>query len=285
MNFIKIVIVSIIVIVQLVGNLLNAQVDSTELKRFKERRLTRRVLQNALDYNSISYKIDAKINTGEKSYNLNIIFRNAKDSVIWINANHNTGIPVARFLIDKDSTRFLNRIDNKYLLSTNDELKNLLNYDLDFEMIQSIFTAGLLNPEPEKDPVQVFSRYNVYRIDSCYVMQNIKKKKLERLTKKNKIDEYFLHQVTINEQFIITGLKVEDNVNLQKIEIFYKDYTELENGKMFPQTIEIIARNEKGTTTINLELKKIKVDQDDLDYPFKVPEKYTAIDLRKTEEN
>jgi hypothetical protein len=255
-----------------------SQSDSLSLKRLKERKLSKNVIDQYFEYNDLSYKIDADIQMGDKNHNLNITYRNIKDSVIWININHNTGIPVARFLITPDSTKFLNRIDNKYILLSNDQLVQKFNYDFDFDMIQSIFVSRLMNLDPEKDIIQTYSRYKVYQDSGLYIMQNIKKKRVKRLTKKNKIDEYFFHKVFINHQFWITAVCLEDNLNSQKIRLDYIDYTESDK-KRHPKNIELQLKSEKENVFMKMTIKKAKFDSKNLSTPFKIPSKYELMPL------
>ncbi len=252
------------------------QKDSTRLKRLSDRKLTKNIIANYFEYDNLSFKIDAKVVTIKKTYNLNIIYRNVKDSAIWINVNHNTGIPVARFLITPDSTKILNRIDNKYLAMSNKQIVNKFNYDITFDIIQSIFTAQLLNLDPEKEILQTYSHYKVY-IDSCaYLMQNIKKKKMHRLVKKDKIDEYYIHQIRINPDFKILSTSLDNNLKRQKI---FVEYSKYDKEKKYPKRMDITLSNKNGDTHINMKIKKAKFNKKNLGLSFKIPKKYERITL------
>lgn len=252
------------------------QKDSTRLKRLSDRKLTKNIIANYFEYDNLSFKIDAKVVTIKKTYNLNIIYRNVKDSAIWINVNHNTGIPVARFLITPDSTKILNRIDNKYLAMSNKQIVNKFNYDITFDIIQSIFTAQLLNLDPEKEILQTYSHYKVY-IDSCaYLMQNIKKKKMHRLVKKDKIDEYYIHQIRINPDFKILSTSLDNNLKRQKI---FVEYSKYDKEKKYPKRMDITLSNKNDDTHINMKIKKAKFNKKNLGLSFKIPKKYERITL------
>ena len=252
------------------------QKDSTRLKRLSDRKLTKNVIANYFEYDNLSFKIDAKVVTTKKTYNLNIIYRNVNDSAIWININHNTGIPVARFLITKDSTKMLNRIDNKYLAMSNKQIVKKFNYDITFDIIQSIFTAQLLNLDPEKEIIQTYSHYKVY-IDSCaYLMQNIKKKKMHRLVKKDKIDEYYIHKIKIDPNFKITSTSLNNNIKRQKI---FVEYSKYDKDEGFPKRIDIVLSNKNGDSQINMKIKKAKFNKKNLGLSFKIPKKYEKVTL------
>lgn len=254
------------------------QKDSSDLKRLNERRLTKKVLNQYCNYENLTYKIDAKINTSKKKYNLNIVYRNIKDSVIWMNINHNTGIPVARFLVTRDSTKFINRIDKKFMVISNENMANRFDYDISFDMLQAIFSAQLLNLEDEKDLVQAYSHYRVYADSAMYIMQNINKKRIGRLVRKNKLDDYFIHQVKIDSDFFIRSTSLEDHAKFQKITFDYPDYYE---GTRCPEKIEMQLINQSDTTDIELKIKKVKLNEEEISTSFSIPEKYEEMLMPK----
>ena len=255
----------------------SAQRDSTKIRRMSDRKLIKKVISQYNNYNNLSFKIDAKIETVKKKHNLNILYRNVKDSLIWINVNHNTGVPVARLLLTQDSTKMLNRLDNEYLLISNEQIVQKFDYDISFEMIQSIFVGKLLNLEPDKGIIQSYKHYKVY-IDSCtYVMQNIKKKKINRLVRKDKIDEYYIHQVRIDSDFKILSMSLENNSKKQKIFVEYFDY---DKETQIPKKVNIALTNADGETKISMKIRKTKFNKKDLGLSFKIPKKYTPSVLK-----
>lgn len=258
----------------------SAQKDSTDIKRLSNRRLTKKIVNQYSKYDNLSFKIDAEIETASKKYKLNITYRNVRDSLIWINVNHNTGVPVARLLLSPDSTKMLNRLDNEYLIISNEKIVERFNYEIDFDMLQSIFVAELINLELEKNIIQSYKHYKVY-FDSCsYSMQNIKKKRVNRLVKKDKIDEYYFHRVDISHLFKILSMSLENNLKKQKINIEYSDYN---NENQIPGKINILLGNKDGETKVKLKIKKVKFDKDKLSTSFKIPKKYTKAEIKSPE--
>jgi hypothetical protein len=213
-----------------------------------------------------------KVTAKDKTYNLNVLFRNIKDSAIWINVNHSSGIPVARFLITKDSTKVLNRRDNEYLVISNDQIVQKFDYDISYNMLEAIFTAQLINLEPNKKILKTYKNYKVYNIsDSLYLMQNFKKKRVTRLVEKEKIDEFYIHEVKVNKSYRIISTSIEDNVNKQKIFVEYPEFN-VENN--FVEKILVLLTNKGQETKIEMKIKKTKYNKESLRLPFKVPSKY-----------
>jgi len=248
-----------------------AQTDSIQVKRMSERKLTKNIISQYCEYDNITLKINAKIISPKKTYNLNISYRNIKDSIIWINVNHNSGIPVARFLITPDSTKMINRIDKHFLSMSNQQIVQKLGYDLSFDMIQAIFTAQLINLNSKKNLMQVYKHYKVYQDSNRYVLQNIKRNKLHRLQKKDKMDEHLIHKVQVDNYFKIISTSIQDYINHQEIEIKYPQY---QKDKKCMKEIYLSLKREDKTILMELKIKKIKRDKAKISFPFKVPEKY-----------
>ncbi len=257
-----------------------SQNGTPELKKIKAKRLSKRVMEQYFDYQNLTYKMSAEVSVADKTHHLVLAYRNIKDSVIWINISHKSGLPVARFLITPDSTKFLNRMDKKYMLLSNNEIVKKFGYDLDFDMIQSIFLARLINLDPEKDVQQTYSKYKVYHDQGLYLLQNIKKKKVKRLAKRNKIDDFFFHKVYISANFLIQSLALEDNTNYQKIAIEYSEYKTADN-KTYPKLMKLDLKAKNKQIAMDIKLKKAKFDSKKLNTPFKIPSKYAPASITK----
>ena len=246
--------------------------DSLLFIRNFERKLTKRVINEYVDYHSISLKMDVKIQNKDKTYKLNILYRAIKDSVIWINVNHNSGIPVARLLITPDSVKMLNRRENQYSELSTKEIVKKFNYEIDFYMLQSVITAQLINLDPGKKILKTYKKYRVYNIeDSLFLMQNFKKKKVDRLIKKDKIDEYYIHEVLIDKKYRIRSTSIKNNVCRQKIEL---DYLKYNSENSFVKEIQFRLMNKDKETDIDISIKKVKIDPSSIKFPYKIPKKY-----------
>jgi len=251
--------------------------DSLRYMRNFEKKLTNNVINNYVDYHSLSLKMDVKIETKNNTYKLNILYRAIKDSVIWINVNHNTGISLARILITPDTVKMLNRRENEYVEFSTNEVVKKFNYDIDFHMLQSVITAQLINLDPNKKVLKTYKKYRVYLIeDSLYLMQNFKKKKVERLIKKDKIDEYYIHEVLIDKTYKIRSTSIKSNISKQKIIV---DYTKYDSKIFFVEKINFLLQNKEKQSKIEINIKKVKIDPASLKFQFKIPKKYKFVDL------
>ncbi len=251
-----------------------SQTDTLCLKKMKSKRLVKQLVSGYNSYYNCSYKIDANVETKDKKHRLNISYRSVKDSIIWINVSHNTGIPVARFLITPDSTKFLNRLKNTYTLMANSDIQKKFGYDVNFDMIQSVFNAELIKLEGDKELVRAYGRYKVYQDSGLYVLQNLKERKIQRLIKKDKMAEHLLHKVFINRDFRIKSNQIEDHTKHQTVWIDYDKYKE-SKGFRYAKIIDFLLQNEKESLSIKLKVRKAKFNLKKLSFSFKIPSKYT----------
>ena len=252
---------------------LNAQENIKNLKKTPTRRLIKRVVKNYFDYNKVSYKITAKITTPKEKYRLNIACRIIKDSIIWINANHASGIAVARIIITQDSTKIINKLKKTYSLINNKELLKNIDYHLDFNTLQSILSAELINWENNKNIIKAYKDYKSYKDSTSYLLQNLKKRKLKRILKKDKVDKYIIHRIHINENYKITSSEFDDYTTQQNIQVNYDKYKTTDVG-LVPSLINLILKTRNDTTTVNMKIRKYKFDKKKLNFPFKIPKSY-----------
>ena len=259
-----------------------AQENLKNLKKTPTRRLVKNVIKNYLDYKNLSYKITAKITTPSNKYKLNISCRIIKDSIIWINANHASGIAVARIIITQDSTKFLNKLKKTYTLKSNKELLENLEYHLDFNTLQSILSAELINWENNKSIIKAYRDYKSYKDSSTYLLQNLKKRKLKRILKKDKIDKYILHRIHINRNYKIINSEFDDYASNQNLQVSYTKYKTTDIGTI-PTFINLLLKVGNDTTIAYMKIRKYKFNKKKLNFPFRIPKSYNSIQNKKSE--
>ena len=97
------------------------------------------------------------------------------------------------------------------------------------------------------------------------------------MVKKDKIDEYYIHQTRISPDFKIQSTSLDNNIKRQKIFVEYSKYNK---EKTFPKKINILLSNKNGDTQINMKIKKAKFNKKKLGLSFKIPKKYEKITLQ-----
>ena len=112
------------------------------LKAEGESFLLRKLRDNQMNFSSFSAKFEAVYNVNKSESKLNGQIRIIKDSAIWISLTPALGIEMARFLFTPDTIRFLNRMDNTYMVKSFSYINELINTSVDYDMLQSLLTGN-----------------------------------------------------------------------------------------------------------------------------------------------
>lgn len=205
------------------------------------------------NFNYLQAKAKVQANVKDKDYNLNFNIRIQKDERIWISVNAIAGIEVARILINKDSVRIIDRINNQYLVKDYDFISGMLNMKVNYEMIQNLMLGNspiLLNNES----------LSVKQDDLNYVLTAKSNESLSNFAYRKtdtKLSEFSLEETTIEKR---------------SIKVQYNDYRMIEDAN-FPFLINSIASSQKESLKLNVQYTKVE-KLNSLEFPFNVPKRF-----------
>ncbi len=214
--------------------------------------------QLPLDFKTINIRSSAKYRDGKQSQTVSADIRIKKDEIIWINIKF-LGFPAAKAYITPTRVSYYEKINNSYFDGDFELISNWLGTSLDFQKVQNILLG----------------------------------KPFEKLTKNNEIAsiENNLYQVVSknNESVVTTYLFEPQNFLLretlvtqksenQTLEIEYPNF-QIADTKYVPEQIAIIA-TQKQPVYITINYKNI-IFNEDLSYPFDIPEGYVQITVKK----
>jgi len=188
--------------------------------------------------------------------NARLNIRIAKDSLIWASVR-STGIEGLRILFTKDSVLIIDRLEKNYYARTFQKLSELLNYDINFGMVQSLIVGSL--------PVEIPENAKYER----------KKDVFQKKFGKNDLDV----EVQISRFFArLTQLNIKQNGN--KLHVDYLNFKSV-GDTYFPHECKAIVKYESKKaelrTEITLSHSEIELT-DELDFPFSVSESYNSVD-------
>lgn len=182
-----------------------------------------------------------------ENYTATAFIKMRKDSIIWISIQAVLGVEVSRIIIQKDSFKFMNKIENSYAFGRNDELLHLIGFPVTFDIIQSI----IFGKNYALNNIFTSQKDTIYSKNETTLQQTI-------LSKENKINS--------------SNYRVQNSEN--NMDIAFQNYTTLQSFT-YPQKTECIIRNE-FTNTIRLELQNINFDVIK-SFPFHVPSHFKKI--------
>lgn len=225
---------------------------------------------NELKYTFFSSRFATSFyqNKNETSFSGQI--RIYKDSLIWISISPVLGIEMARLLITNDSIKYMNRINNNYFISDFNYINTLINSTLDFDMLQSFLTGN------------DFSFYEntsfKAQIDNQeYKLVTTNRRKLKKYVRNNQEINIPLQNIWLSpETFKINRVMIRELTQEgRKLEGRYQ-YEGIGN-QLVPVNLLFDLETSENKNIIKVDYSKINIT-DSLQFPFRIPEKYTRVD-------
>lgn len=209
---------------------------------------------NDIDFDYLSAKAKVDFESPKNTISGTANFRIRKDSIIWMSLSPGLGIEAARILITKDSVFFLNKIDKEYSLMSFEALSKKFEFDVTFEIIQSVLLGNQIYP---------YERERVIRNSEMYAYSQ-------------QHGKFFFENYIGSKTMKLEEIHVEDTVSKNTISVNYGDF-QLVEEEVFPFRILANLKHQdksKGLTNINVEYKQTEIEKKPLKFPFNVPQKY-----------
>jgi hypothetical protein len=206
--------------------------------------------------------------------NFNISYRSKKDSVIWISVSPLLGIEVARLMITEDSVKILDKINNKYEVTSFESINKMLQMKVNFEIVQALLYGNFFAYKKNEN------RFNsVYLEDSLgsqfYILSSLNKKKLKRSLEEKDLNKPVIQDVYVNDTtYRINRVQVEDQRINKLLNTEYSDFR-LTDGGLFPFKSKTNITADKNIE-IRIEFGKV-AKAESLDFPFTIPNNYERI--------
>lgn len=264
------VIFSVIAIIPLISTSCSSKKAMTKasLREFTANRLIKEVENNAFEFNTLQAKMNVKIETNSKSFNVKGQLRMKKDSIIWTSISLPLGLEILRVKVSPDSVFFLNRNDKTYLCENIDVFNDISPIITSISFIQSVLVGNDINLR-ESDNYKVEINNGQYNL--------LISKKLRKSIKQSNEDwKIMLKDLWIDPtMFKITKYYIKEyNDNTRKIEIQYSDFIEV-NKKYIPTNITILIHG-NDYLKANINYSNISTDEN-IDFFFNIPKKYDRI--------
>lgn len=204
--------------------------------------------------------LDAKIQMNYKSdkdnFKGNVKLRMRKDSLIWLSITGPLGIEGLRGIVKKDSVLLIDRINKYYSKSDFQRLGEIARLSVDFTMLQALLLGEIPLENQQGDLITSEEKYTILHQKKNYLqVQNYLNKKNRRLEK----------------------LSVKDTTNGNQVLLEYNGFKNIK-GMLLPKkstaSITYIGKGEKTNATATISFLKVKILDDKISFPFKIPEGY-----------
>jgi hypothetical protein len=210
------------------------------------------------DFKYIDAKLKLNYKSNKDDETVKVKLRMKKDSLIWASMTGPVGIEGVRVKILRDSVWIINRIEKSFMATNFDTLSRMLNFKVDFEMLQAIILGNM--PITDYDSNSVSNEGNFIRIRQ-------KAREIE-------IDNYLNPQSRKLEQLKLFDPKTQNILNL-----LYQSFVD-HQGVLFPHSSKITVKytnkdsQKIEDTKIDIDYSEVEFTDQALAFPFNIPEKY-----------
>jgi len=217
----------------------------------------------------LSGKAEVETNIDDDTHSFDITFRARKDSVLWISISPLLGIEVARVLITRDSVFFMDRLHKRFQAADYGFLNNLLRMNIDFEIVQGVFTGNIFAYKKNKFN-SVYNDENRF-----YILSTLSKHKLKRSLEEKDPNKPVIQDMWVSDlNYRISKLSIEDDKVNKKLVTQYDDFRSTGAG-LFPFDSHTTIFAER-TIQLHIRYHKLKVG-DVQEFPFRIPDSYEQI--------
>lgn len=213
-----------------------------------------RLVVNNFDFDYLTAKAKIDFTSPKTNISGTANMRLQRDSVIWLSLSPGLGIEAARILITRDSVFLINKIDKEYTFMSLEELSNKFEFDINYDLIQSVILGNLIYP---------YDREKVVRNSETYAYKQ----------QKGKFHfENFIGSKTMK----LEKVQVQDTLSENTISVNYSDFQLVEKEVLpFKINADLDYKDKsKGSTKVELEYKQTNIEEKKLKFPFNVPQKY-----------
>jgi hypothetical protein len=262
-------------------------IPETRLRTMSAGRLLKNIEESAFDYTHFNIKrINVQIDDGESKTSFRAGMQAVKDDQIQISVTK-FNIPLGRIALSNDSVLFVNYLERTFITGGYKVLSNYLDFDLDFNIIQSIFSGNIFSFFEDEDELRDFKTYvdqGMYTIQS-EKMRKIRKidekgkaQKMERLIKRQEEEALVLQTFYFDPLlFVLKRMILEDKTNFRKLELSFGDYSRV-GDKYYPGAIDFKFISGEGTFSMDARMSGFSTEVGELT-PLKIPEKYQRLFL------
>jgi len=225
--------------------------------------------ERELKFNTLSAKFSADYKNGSQKSSFSGQIRIQKDTLIWLSLSV-MGLEGMRIMISQDSVKYINRLNDTYLLGDWYDLNKFLNTSIEYDILQS-FLIGNDISFYEEGKFKATIDKDEYKL-SASSRQKMKKyiRKLEE-EKNVFVQNIWLDPVT----FKITRADVKeirkDNI---KLDATYSSFETIGN-QLFPRDMIYLVTAE-NRILVDVTFSRISIDEP-MKFPFSIPLKFTRV--------
>jgi len=257
------------------------------IKPMSTTKLIRNIENNAFDYKHLSVKkINCQFDNGKSKTSFRASIQAEKDKQIIVMLTK-LNIPVGRLWLTPDSVKFINYLENNYLLDDYSQLSSMFGMDLSFQTVNAIISNDFFSLRDEKRDKDNRD-YESSTESGMYLLQSVKNLKSvpadqKRKTKKTTAGNgKLLTSGPVRQSlyvdpvsFKLRKIKMEDAANARSVNVEFSGFTEV-GKQLYPADIFLHILSPENNIQLQINMSNFSM-KEEKGVRFKVPEKFTQI--------
>jgi len=211
-------------------------------------------------YHSLTMKAKLSFDSDDKSNKANLDIKVRKDSALWVSVKSTVGGEGFRILVRPDSIYMLDRLGKKCYFAAIESIEEQLGVAVSFEVLQAVLIGQLPFDQKNRPEKIAQSEKNI-----SYQQKN---------------PHYTLSAVLELLSKTVSQIEINQNNAQNRLFIQYDDVQAVEQFNM-PHLLlakYFTAGQQKPAYTLELTFSKVTLENQGIDLPFIIPEKYEKID-------
>lgn|SRR5690554_440846 len=264
-------------------------VSVARLKPLSANKLLENARENAFDFDNLSIRrINVQFSNEDSRTSFRASIKAMRDENILASISK-LNIPVGRVLLSPDSVTYVNYIEKNYFQGDYHFLGNMLNFDLNFNIVQSLI-SNPLNSGLTKSTLTAKS-FKSFIEDGKYVLQSEQDPSRQYAGSKgfifrnnrrnnNHEEQAFAGQkLYFNPQnFVLEKMILNDPNRERNLEVRFSDFQKVDDYD-YPGAIDITFISQDDMTELNLKLRGFSTEKVET-LNITIPERYQSIRTR-----
>lgn len=225
--------------------------------------------ERELQFATLSARFSADYKNGNRKYAFSGQIRIRKDTLIWLSLSV-MGLEGMRLMISQDSIKYINRLNNTYLIGDWYDLNKFLNTSIEYDILQSFLIGNDISFYED-------GKFKATIDKNEYKLSTTARRKLRKYIRRQEEEfNVFIQNIWLNPQtFKITRADVKeirkDNI---KLDATYSSF-EMIGDQLFPREMSylITAENRIG---VDVNFSRININEE-MTFPFKIPSNFTRV--------
>ncbi len=251
---------------------------SSKLTSLSTNKLIRNIENNAFDYKYLSVKkINCLFDNGKTQTSFRASIQAEKDKQVTVMLTK-MNFPVARLWLTPDSVKFINYLENNFMLGDYSSLSKMLGMELDFQTVNAIISNNVFSMGDDNRDYETTIDSGMYVLQSVKNMEAIKSdQKMREQTRRSK---KLVDKTTVNKSLYIDPvtyklhkITMEDAANSRNLKVVFSDFVNVEK-QLYPGDVFLHFLSPENNMKMSLKLSNFSTEKEK-EVRFKVPEKFT----------